>query len=656
MSTPPGHGYGWITQVRTQLGEMVSELRTVARGTGNEAQLKELDTLYERISSDDFVVLVAGEFKTGKSTTINAMLGRKVLPAWAVPTTAVLCVVRWNEKPVARLYELDPASPSGHSRAFTEIPVADLVNHVTIDELDPDRPSPWGLAEIDWPLDLCRNGVIVVDSPGLNEHPDRSRITTGYLGRADAIVFVSDATRALSASERDFLNLHIKAQGHEDVFFVCNRINQVDDQVEQDRVRNRVRLVLNNDWKPRENRIFFVNAKAALDGRQSGNAALVEGSGMPGFERHLEQFLSTDRARLKVIPPAHQLQRLASEAREGIERQRTMLDRDVDDLRAAYERAQQPLQQLERERQLITRLIDQHMSETRAEVEESARRRLLAAADACPQWAKEVERTHKIGLNPFTANRQVEAAAKEISDRLGARLQEYFALWQREELTPLLTNRMEDLQHDVDDSLRSFFQRVEEVKLTFAPTAEPDADKTPSGVERAIAGVVGLAIDPGSALVGSRFGFKKMLTGVLPQIGVAVVATLIGLGPVAILALLLGSGVIRSLFGISKANEQLVTQVANKIAEEIRATATEQARKVAGEVQAQLDGIRAAVDENLGARLTGVRAEVENVLRELNRGSGNAAAVKERLASYQSTLKVIEDTVVDIITQFATLR
>jgi hypothetical protein len=651
------HGYEWIAQVRAQLGEMVSALADVTRRIGNEAQLKEIDTLHERISSDDFVVLVAGEFKTGKSTTINAMLGQKVLPAWAVPTTAVLCVVRWNETPVARLYELDPAKGSGHSDTFQEIPVQDLVKHVTIDELDPDKPSPWGLAEIDWPLPLCRNGVIVVDSPGLNEHQDRSRITTGYLGRADAVVFVFDATRALSASERDFLNLRIKAQGHEDVFFVCNRINQVDDEAEQERVRNRVLRVLDADWKPRENRVFFVNAKAALEERQRGETSMLESSGMPGFERQLEIFLSTERARLKVIPPAHQLQRLAGEARESIERQRVMLDRDVDDLRAAYERAQQPLQQLERERQLITRLIDQHVLETRAEVEESARRLLLSAADSCSRWAKEIERTHKIGLNPFTVNQQVEAAAKEISERLGARLQEAIAVWQREELMPLLDARMDDLQRDVDESLRSFFQRVEEVRLTFAPSAEVDTgEETPSATQRALAGIVGLALDPGSALVGSRFGFKKMLAGVLPQIGVAVVAVLIGFGPLAIFALLAGSGLIRALFGLNKANEQIVDRIANKIADEIRQTASEQSRKVAGEVQAQLDGIRAAVDENLGARLTGVREEVETVLRDLTRGRSHAAEVKERLALYQGRLKVIQDTVVDVITQFATLR
>lgn len=663
--TAPDPGIEWVRQARDRLAALAGQVEEVARvhagdgltGAGSgRATVEALERLRAKVVNDDFVILVAGEFNTGKSTLINALLGERVLPAYAVPTTAVLSEVSWDGAPRARLRAIDPDSRSGLARDRTEVPLAELERYVTIDDDDPAAAEKWGLAEIGWPLPLLRHGVRMVDSPGLNEEPRRSKVTQGYLARADAVLFVIDATRALASSERDFLDLHVKALGHEDMFFVCNKINQVLDLDEQNMVRQRVRRVLGTDWDAGDDRVFFVNAHAALAGRRQGDRAAVASTGIPALERALADFLHTHRARLKVVPPARHLQLVAAELREGMYRQLAMLERDLEDLQRTYQQAQAPLRRLERERELIVRQVEQHLAETGAQVRSRAERTLQEAADLCPQWASEIDRAHRISADPRKVKAQIEAAAKEVSERLGARLTEHFARWQHHELAELLTERAAALDREVDDNLQRFSDQVQELKLTFAPTASVTADtgKQPSGLERVLSTAVGWVISPGAALIGGRFGFREMVRSVLPQIALAVGAGLVGFGPVGIFLVLLGGGLASSALKLKKANDQLTAHVAGQVADEIRRTAAPQAAALAQEVAAQLRVVRDAVDEGLNARISEIHEDVQRTMAALRQGKEATDATRERLTGCLETLRTAEDELIAMITEFAT--
>ena len=67
-----------------------------------------LQQLRQKISSDTFKIMVMGNFKNGKSTFINALLGQEILPAYAVPTTAIINEIKYGEKPKAVLHFLNP--------------------------------------------------------------------------------------------------------------------------------------------------------------------------------------------------------------------------------------------------------------------------------------------------------------------------------------------------------------------------------------------------------------------------------------------------------------------------------------------------------------------------------------------------------------------
>lgn len=298
---------------RQTLLSLIRELRQVLQSLGMTEKMTALDEVKERVQSNTFKVLVVGEFKTGKSTFINALLGEEVLPSYSLPCTALITSVKWDDKRRALLHFKQ--SVAGDARKPVQIPVEELEEYVTIkdfDKMDEEaRQSPYSHVELFCPLDyLRRYDVEIIDSPGLNENPYRKQITEEYMKRADAVLFVMNSTRLrLSISQH--------ALGHEEIFFICNRFDAI-----RKRERERVRQYALSQFAPLTKRggerVFFISAINALDGRLENDQQLVEQSGVPQLEAALATLLSEDRTRLKIRRAVTSLKKVIREARKRI--------------------------------------------------------------------------------------------------------------------------------------------------------------------------------------------------------------------------------------------------------------------------------------------------------------------------------------------------
>jgi GTP-binding protein EngB required for normal cell division len=164
---------------------------------GTERDREQLAALLDRLDAVRLRVLVAGEAKRGKSTLVNAMLGREVLPSGVIPLTAVTTTVRYGDDERAEVRFLD-----GHDEKQPLAALADLVT---------ERGNPGnrrGIARVTVSLaaPVLAGGVELVDTPGTGSVFEWDTETAHEALRSmDAAVFVLTADPPVSASERDLL-------------------------------------------------------------------------------------------------------------------------------------------------------------------------------------------------------------------------------------------------------------------------------------------------------------------------------------------------------------------------------------------------------------------------------------------------------------------
>ena len=164
---------------------------------GTDRDREQLVALLNRLDAARLRVLVAGEAKRGKSTLVNALLGREVLPAGVTPLTAVTTTVRYGDDERAEVRFLDE-----HAEKHPLAALADLVTERG------NAGNRRGIAEVTVYLaaPVLAGGVELVDTPGTGSVFEwDTEAAHEALRSMDAAVFVLTADPPISASERDLL-------------------------------------------------------------------------------------------------------------------------------------------------------------------------------------------------------------------------------------------------------------------------------------------------------------------------------------------------------------------------------------------------------------------------------------------------------------------
>ncbi|MGB9197566.1 MAG: dynamin family protein [Terriglobales bacterium] len=146
-----------------------------------------------RIAEGRFYVACIGQFKRGKSTLINVLIGDPVLPVGFTPITAIPTVVRFGKRRRARIQVQD-----GSSR---DINVSDLGQYVS-EECNPENVKGVRGAEVFVPSPLLAGGMCFVDTPGLGSvFTGNTAATQAFIPHIDAALVVIGAEPPLAGEE-----------------------------------------------------------------------------------------------------------------------------------------------------------------------------------------------------------------------------------------------------------------------------------------------------------------------------------------------------------------------------------------------------------------------------------------------------------------------
>jgi GTP-binding protein EngB required for normal cell division len=233
---------------------------------GTSQDRDQVAALRDRLDAARLRVLVAGEAKRGKSTLINALVGRAVLPAGVTPVTAVITTVRYGEDPhaVARFAD-------GHEEKQPLTALPDLVT---------ERGNPGNrrhIAAVTVYLDapLLAGGVELVDTPGTGSVFERdTAIAHQALQSVDAAVLVLTADPPASAAERD---LYAKVTGLSvATFTVLNKADHLDAAGLAEAAEFTERVLSQAAAGPGAlGTVYPLSVRAALDGGDPGFSAFA---------------------------------------------------------------------------------------------------------------------------------------------------------------------------------------------------------------------------------------------------------------------------------------------------------------------------------------------------------------------------------------------
>lgn len=274
--------------------ELAATIRSVmqlfhqAKDDRREGQARRL---LSRLAEDRFNLVVVGQFKRGKSSLINAIIGMDRLPTGILPLTSVVTTVRYGDRECVLIQH------RGSSQA-EEIPLARLEEYVT-EKGNPGNRRHVRLAEVLLPSEVLRLGFHFIDTPGVGSGIVANTATTlGFLPEADAVIFVTSFESMMNEGELVFLRT--VAEHVHNIFFVVNKLDLVSSQ-ESAAVLVSVRQIISTELGDADPQVFAVSAREGLEAKLEGNSAMLARSGLPELESALTHFLTSESKHISVL-------------------------------------------------------------------------------------------------------------------------------------------------------------------------------------------------------------------------------------------------------------------------------------------------------------------------------------------------------------------
>jgi hypothetical protein len=241
----------------------------------------------DQVTSGAWHVLVAGEFKKGKSALVNALLGVPVCGADAAAFTSVPTIIRYGTDAGAEIV-LD----SGQRR---RIDVRSAARYALAGSAEGDIPLQ--AVEVTLPRELLRDGLVLVDTPGIGGGfaAAQAAATMRAMSLADCVLIVSDASQEYTAAEVEFLRRAAEICPH----LLC-LLTKTDFYPEWQKI-----LEINRGHLRRAGlkvEILPVSAVLRDEGVQSGDPALNGESGFPTLVARLRGQLAVQRAERSAGP------------------------------------------------------------------------------------------------------------------------------------------------------------------------------------------------------------------------------------------------------------------------------------------------------------------------------------------------------------------
>ena len=203
------------------LKEIAQEIEFLSSEINSGQAADIVKAVRESLDSESFHLAVLGEFKRGKSSLVNSLLSRDLLPSDVLPATATINVIEFATEEQCQVVwsngqsEIWPLT----KQSLDRLSVAGNVNAQDVEHC---------LIQINSPF--LQDGMIIIDTPGVNDlSQSRVEITQKILPFCDAALFLLDSTAAVTRSEVDFLVTKVLPNKLDSLLFILAKADRLNE-------------------------------------------------------------------------------------------------------------------------------------------------------------------------------------------------------------------------------------------------------------------------------------------------------------------------------------------------------------------------------------------------------------------------------------------
>lgn len=313
-----------------QIHDYLIELKRLLQSYSTLQQIStwiaDIERLNEKLENMRFQVAVVGEFKRGKTSFINALLRKQILPADVVPATATINRIIYGDLPSSYIYWND-------GRPVEKIEIDQLADYITkLTDSSAMQSQNIKEAVVRYPCRFCENNVDLIDTPGMNDDDTMNSVTIRQLSDIDLAIVTLDPSTPVSNTEARFIAQLVESDQICQIVYVVSKMDTVfSTQRERllkligDRLQNLVRAALlethdENDPILRkyaelfaEPIIFPVSNTKALYAYEMGDQQALEDSGFQRLNEELLPLIIRTQHSAAIMTPLNTIARISKE-------------------------------------------------------------------------------------------------------------------------------------------------------------------------------------------------------------------------------------------------------------------------------------------------------------------------------------------------------
>lgn len=257
------------------------------------SQADDLRKLLERLNEQRFHLAVLGQFKRGKSTLLNALLGEEILPSSVIPLTAIPTFILAGEKRKARIF-FSNDRPYVEKESLDASELNSFLSQYVAEESNPSNQLNVAYVEVTHPASILRKGAVLIDTPGIGStHRHNTEATLNFIPQCDAAILVVSPDPPITEVEIEFLK-EVRTRISR-IFYVLNKADYLSEQ-DKNKILDFLRSVIQAQEKVQDDiNIIPVSAKLGLAARLEDSKEGWTKSGMDVLERFLIEFLAYEK-------------------------------------------------------------------------------------------------------------------------------------------------------------------------------------------------------------------------------------------------------------------------------------------------------------------------------------------------------------------------